>query len=67
MPFLADGNVRNFWDMQGWYDGSRVIAWAVSISTYQGNSHDLRQKKWCADHASCLYGGAENRKKSRRQ
>ena len=22
------------------------LAWAVSISIYQGNSHDLRQKKW---------------------
>lgn len=38
---LANGNVRNFYEMQEWYDGSRVIAWTVSISTFQGNSHGL--------------------------
>ena len=38
---LASGNLRNFYDMQEWYDGSRVLAWTVPISTYQGNSQDL--------------------------
>ena len=32
--------------MQEWYDGSRVLAWTVSISTYQGNSHGLYSEKW---------------------
>ena len=38
---LASGNVRNFYEMQGWYDGLRVLAWTVSISSFQGNSHGL--------------------------
>jgi hypothetical protein len=38
---LANGNVRNFYEMQEWYGGSRVLAWTVSISTFQGNSHGL--------------------------
>jgi len=38
---LAVRNVRNFYDMQEWYNGSRVLAWTVPISTYQGNSHGL--------------------------
>ena len=44
---LASRNVRNFYDMQGWYDGSRVLAWTVPISLYQGNSHDLYSEKRC--------------------
>ena len=43
---LADGNVRNFYDMQEQCDGSRVQRGLVTASTYQGNSHNLHQKKW---------------------
>lgn len=41
----ADMNVRNSIGMQGMCSGSRVLAWTVSISLFQGNSHDLYQKK----------------------
>lgn len=45
---LANGNLRNFYERQEWYDGFARIAWAVSVSSFQGNSQDLHSGKWYA-------------------
>ena len=43
---LANGNLRNFYEKQEWYDGFARIAWAVPVSSFLGNSQDLHSEKW---------------------
>ena len=44
---LANGNVRNFYEIQGQYDGSRIysVDW-FTASASQGTSHSLYWKTW---------------------